>query len=74
MNKMRIGCKTMRDGVIVSIIFASMAMGMYLTEHYLLFDLEIARGIFRAFSATLLLFVPLILLGTYLRNRPAGDL
>lgn len=70
---MRIGCKTMRDGVIVSLVFAAMALGLWMTGRYLLVDMAFINALFLVVSATLLLFVPFILLGTFLRNRPAGN-
>jgi hypothetical protein len=73
MNRMPIGCRSMRDGITVSLVFAVMALTMLLAAHFLLVDWVVATDIARALGAALLSFAPLILIGTYLRNRPAGD-
>jgi hypothetical protein len=70
---MPIGCRTMRDGITVSLVFAAMALIMLLAANYLLADWVLVTDIARTLGATLLLFAPLILVGTYLRNRPTGN-
>lgn len=76
MKDFRIGCRTMRDGVVVGTVFlltglALLGAGRLLVPSLLHMDL-VVQGL----GVLLLLFVPFILVTTYLRtsgNHGPGD-
>ncbi|MGD2020614.1 MAG: hypothetical protein PVJ30_08975 [Thiohalocapsa sp.] len=68
MQRFKIGCRTMRDGVVVSGVFlltglALLGAGKFLVPVLLHMDL-VVQGL----GGLLLLFVPFILISTYLRT------
>jgi hypothetical protein len=72
MHSFKIGCRTMRDAVMVSGVFlltglALLAAGKLLVPELLHMDL-VVRGL----GVVLLLFVPFILITTYLRTASGG--
>ena len=63
-----VGCKTMRDGVIVSAIFLFFAISLILLGRLVIADLAYVSGLILALGVVLLLFAPLILIATYLKT------
>jgi hypothetical protein len=80
MKAFRLGCKTMKDGILVSGVFFAMAVGLILLARTLVPDVAYMPDVVMGLGMLLLCFAPLILLGTWLRsatsehgpNDPAG--
>jgi hypothetical protein len=68
-----LGCKTMVDGIITAMIFLLAGSGLIIVGHWLLPDVFFLPEILTGSGLFLLLFVPLILTASYLKNRPKGD-
>ena len=68
MKQFKIGCRTMRDGIIVSSVFMATGIAMLLVGRYLVPPLLGADALVQGFGVVLLLFVPFILITTYLRT------
>ena len=73
MKSFRFGCKRMKDGILVSAVFTTMAIGMILTARFLVPDLDYIPGVVMGFGLLLLWFAPIILLCTWQRHTRAGD-
>jgi len=68
MSEFPIGCQTMRDGIIVAAAFAVAGLLMLLTGRFLVPPFMLMDQIVQALGGVLLLFVPFILITTYLRT------
>lgn len=66
MNILKIGCKTMREGVLVSSIFFTAGILMILAGLKIVPDLFYMQQIILFAGLLLLLFAPLILISTFL--------
>ncbi|MGD8590814.1 MAG: hypothetical protein PVG22_18480 [Chromatiales bacterium] len=73
MNLLKIGCKTMREGVVVSAIFFVAGILMILAGHKILPDLYYMQQIAMLAGLILLLFAPLILISTFLISVLPGS-
>ncbi|MCF7991395.1 MAG: hypothetical protein K9M02_13205 [Thiohalocapsa sp.] len=68
MKEFRIGCRTMRDGIIVSAVFLAAAVSMLVAGKFLVPPIAHLDTVVQALGGLLLLFVPFILVTTYLRT------
>ena len=66
MNLLKIGCKTMREGVVVSSIFFIAGIVMILAGTKIVPDIFYMQQIVMFAGLLLLLFAPLILISTFL--------
>jgi hypothetical protein len=71
MKEFRIGCRTMRDGIIVSAVFLVSGIALLVTGRFLVPTLLHMDLVVQGLGVLLLLFVPFILVTTYLRT--SGD-
>lgn len=73
MNKLLVlGCKTLREGVMVSTIFFVGAVLMLLAAQYIVPDIWVLRPVVLALGMGLMLFAPIILLSTFLLSVLPG--
>jgi hypothetical protein len=72
MNLLKIGCKTMREGVIVSAIFFIAGILMILAGTRIVPDIFFIQHIVMLAGLLLLLFAPLILISTFLLSVLPG--
>ena len=72
MNLLKIGCKTMREGVVVATIFFFAGMLMILAGTKLIPDIFFMQQIVMFAGLLLLLFTPLILISTFLLSVLPG--
>ena len=68
MKELNIGCKRVSDGVIVAGVFLSAALVMMLVARYLVPEIPLLLLLLKALGALLLLFVPVVLVTTWLRH------
>ena len=66
MKILLLGCKTMREGVLVSAIFFVAAVLMILAGNYVVPDAAYMRHIVMAVGLLLLLLAPVVLVSTFL--------
>ena len=72
MNLLKIGCKTMREGVLVSAIFFVAGILMILAGNNIVPDIYYMQHIAMLAGLILLLFAPLILIATFLLSVLPG--
>ena len=72
MNLLKIGCKTMREGVLVSAIFFIAGILMILAGNNIVPDIYYMQHIAMLAGLILLLFAPLILIATFLLSVLPG--
>ena len=72
MKILALGCKTMREGVTVSIIFFAAAMLMILAGQHVVPDLAYMPHIVMAVGLLLLLLAPVVLVSTFLLSVLPG--
>jgi hypothetical protein len=72
MNLLKIGCRTMREGVVVSAIFFVAGILMILAGHNIVPDLYYMQHVAMLAGLILLLFAPLILISTFLLSVLPG--
>ena len=68
MNLAAIGCKTMKDGVIVSSIFLIFAVIFILIAKLVIPNIAYVSALTLALGILMLLIAPLILIGSYLKT------
>ncbi|EIC22392.1 hypothetical protein [Thiorhodovibrio frisius] len=68
MSKHRIGCKTMNDAVVVGSIFMAAGVIMMVIGKTLVPQVAFLDILIQALGGLLLLFVPFILIATFLRT------
>ena len=67
-----LGCKTMREGVLVSAVFFLAAILMILAGNYVVPDIAYMRHIVMAVGLLLLLLAPVVLVSTFLLSVLPG--
>ena len=72
MNLLKIGCKTMREGVVVATIFFFAGILMILAGTKIIPDIFYMQQIVMFSGLLLLLFTPLILISTFLLSVLPG--
>jgi hypothetical protein len=72
MKTFGLGCKSIQDGILVSLVFLCAALVMMLTARYLVPEIPYFRGAVTVAGLVLLLLSPAILVGTWLRTRTHG--
>jgi hypothetical protein len=68
MKAFKIGCRTMRDGIVVSGVFMIAGVSMLLVGKYLVPPIAGMDAVVQGLGVLLVLFVPFILVTTYLRT------
>lgn len=61
-----LGCKTMREGVVVSFIFFAGAMLLFLAARYVVPSVGLLQQVVLFFALVLILLAPVVLLSTFL--------
>lgn len=77
MKEFNLGCKSMRDGVIVASVFLAAALSLMLAARFLVPQIAVLQMLVQAFGILVLLFVPVILVTSWLRHvthRPVGPI
>ena len=64
-----LGCKTIKDGITTAIIFFITGSCLLITGLWIMPDILYFPHIIMIIASLVLLMIPLILLGTYLKNR-----
>jgi hypothetical protein len=72
MREFNIGCRTMRDGIVVSAVFLVAGLALLAAGKLLVPALLHMDAVVQGMGALLLLFVPFILVTTFLRTS-GGD-
>ena len=67
-----LGCRTMRDGVVVSAIFFVAAMLLFMAVRYVLPDLAYLQQIVLFFALVLIILAPVVLVSTFLLSVIPG--
>jgi hypothetical protein len=73
MHSFPIGCRTMRDGVVVGTVFLFAGLALLGAGKLLVPSLLFMDALVQGLGALLLLFVPFILITTYLRTATGGE-
>ena len=68
-----LGCKTIKDGITTAIIFLITGISLLITG-WLMPDLWYLPHIIIISACLVLFMIPLILLGTYLKNRTSSQI
>lgn len=61
-----LGCKTMREGVVVSFVFFAGAMLLFLAARYVVPSVGLLQQVVLFFALVLILLAPVVLLSTFL--------
>jgi hypothetical protein len=67
-----LGCKTMRDGVVVSAIFFVAALLLFMAVRFVLPDLAYLQQIVLFFALVLIILAPVVLVSTFLLSVIPG--
>lgn len=67
-----LGCKTMRDGVVVSAIFFVAALLLFMAVRYVLPDVAYLQQIVLFFALVLIILAPIVLVSTFLLSVIPG--
>ncbi|HSO83451.1 hypothetical protein [Thiocapsa sp.] len=67
-----LGCRTMRDGVVVSAIFFVAALLLFMAVRYVLPDLAYLQQIVLFFALVLIILAPVVLVSTFLLSVIPG--
>ncbi|RKT46432.1 hypothetical protein [Thiocapsa rosea] len=67
-----LGCRTMRDGVVVSAIFFVAALLLFTAVRYVLPDLAYLQQIVLFFALVLIILAPVVLISTFLLSVIPG--
>ncbi|CRI67680.1 hypothetical protein THIOKS1750007 [Thiocapsa sp. KS1] len=67
-----LGCRTMRDGVVVSAIFFVAALLLFMAVRYVLPELAYLQQIVLFFALVLIILAPIVLVSTFLLSVIPG--